>query len=236
MSAISGIADFLFAPKANCVGCGSPLGCEDDWLCADCRAKLNPLYLNEQARVSLCSACGEVLRGGYCEACRKTERRPLTACAAYSYREPANSMVRAFKFGGAYRMDRWMGKEMLKAMEKARIRDFTIIVPVPMHPIRRILRGFNSSERLARVLASETGVPMANALKRLRNTPQQSRLSAEERRSNLRNAFAAVRPLEGERILLTDDVRTTGTTARECARTLLAAGAKSVCVVTFASA
>lgn len=236
MSLISGIVEFLFSPKANCPGCGSALGCENDWLCPDCYAKLEPLYLTEQARVYLCSACGEVLSGSYCSSCGRTENRPLVSCAAYAYREPIIGMVRAFKFGGVYRMDGWMGQEMLKAMKHARIQDFTLVVPVPMHPIRKILRGFNPAERLARVVAFETGTPTVNALKRLRNTRQQAKLPAEKRRTNLQNAFAAVRAFEGERVLLVDDVRTTGTTVRECANTLFKAGASSVCVVTFASA
>jgi ComF family protein len=113
-----------------------------------------------------------------------------------------------------------------------------VIVPVPLHPRRLVARGYNQSIELARGLGRSAGLPVvADALRRTRNTAPQLSLDRHERRENIRDAFAASPArVHGRRVLLVDDVYTTGATLTECARTLLAAGAAGVDVLVLARA
>lgn len=113
---------------------------------------------------------------------------------------------------------------------------FDALVPVPMHPVRRRLRGYNQSERLARVVGRELGLPVQPQwLLRTRATHPQVGLSGEARTANLHGAFAASEGVVGKMILLIDDVTTTGSTLDECAKTLKAAGTKAVYTLTLAA-
>lgn len=111
------------------------------------------------------------------------------------------------------------------------------MVPVPIHAVRRRERGYNQAEDIAAEVSSQTAVPvLANALGRVRPTLSQTRLGQEERQRNLGGAFACLLPevLAGKRLLLVDDVFTTGATASECARLVLGAGGASVGVLALA--
>jgi ComF family protein len=113
---------------------------------------------------------------------------------------------------------------------------FDAIVPVPLHWRKQWDRGFNQSELLARHIAGTRGAPMVRALRRKRFTDTQAGLASAGRRRNVSGAFA-VKPdfdLQGKRILLIDDVMTTGATASACAAALKRAGAKSVSLLTLA--
>lgn len=113
-----------------------------------------------------------------------------------------------------------------------------VITWVPLARRKRWDRGYNQSRLLARTASAASSAPAVRLLKRVRNTADQNRLTPEERRDNVKDAFAAVNPekIEGKRILLIDDVYTTGATVSECAWILLAGGARSVDVLTLARA
>ena len=113
-----------------------------------------------------------------------------------------------------------------------------LIVPVPLSEKRRAQRGFNQSEMIGRSFAKKTGIPIGpGALMKIRHTAQQVGLNAEERRENLSGAFAAEEVMvKGKRILLLDDVMTTGSTFAECSAVLLKAGAGSVKCLSVATA
>ncbi len=113
-----------------------------------------------------------------------------------------------------------------------------VLVPVPLHLWRRLVRGYNQSAALARGLSLGLGIPCRHWLRRLRHTPRQTAQSAAARRTNVRGAFA-VRPgaaVKGRSVLLVDDVMTTGSTASEAARALRAGGAHRVVVAVLARA
>ena len=113
---------------------------------------------------------------------------------------------------------------------------FDALVPVPMHPIRRRLRGYNQSERLARVVASELALPVQTQwLVRTRATHPQVGLAGDARTANLRGAFAASESVRGQTVLLIDDVTTTGSTLQESAAALATVGAKAVYALTLAA-
>ena len=124
-----------------------------------------------------------------------------------------------------------------KAMPALRGEDWDFIVPVPLYPVKHREREFNQAERLARRLSMTVGIPLKmKLLCRVRPTATQTQLTRQQRAANMRNAFAA-RPgakLDGKRIVLVDDVFTTGATTSACAQVLKAVGAGDVCVWTIA--
>jgi ComF family protein len=115
--------------------------------------------------------------------------------------------------------------------------DFDLVVPIPLHPKRRRTRGYNQSEMLARLLARRTGIPFGNSvLIRKRSTLPQVGLTDTQRRENVRNAFQCINSgqISGRRILLIDDVMTTGATASSASAALMKGGALRVSVLTLA--
>jgi ComF family protein len=112
-----------------------------------------------------------------------------------------------------------------------------LVVPVPLHGAKRRERGFNQAERLAEAFQAFSGLPVnKNALERVKSTQTQTRLSQAERRENVREAFRAAPncKIKGRKIILIDDVMTTGATTNACARALVRRGAAEVCVWTVA--
>jgi len=111
-------------------------------------------------------------------------------------------------------------------------RHFDCMVPVPLHRSRLRQRGFNQSALLCERMGQTSGLKTIDALERLRNTKRQSSLPHEKRQANVKGSFRVVLPVKDLSILLVDDVRTTGHTARACAKALAEAGAKDVCLLT----
>ncbi|HXA65093.1 MAG TPA: ComF family protein, partial [Bryobacteraceae bacterium] len=117
-----------------------------------------------------------------------------------------------------------------------RDQEFDVIVPMPLHWRKRWQRGFNQSALLASEIGRRTNIPLRNVLRRIRPTATQAGLTNAKRRQNVSGAFhSRPRPsLHGQRVLLVDDVMTTGATAASCARALKMAGAKRVTLLTLA--
>lgn len=103
-----------------------------------------------------------------------------------------------------------------------------MIVPVPLHKKRFCERGFNQAEKIACLLSSQTGIPLAGSVRRTRETIQQATLAKDDRENNVRDAFIADSDVAGKTMLLVDDVFTTGSTMQECAKALKRAGAREV--------
>ena len=116
--------------------------------------------------------------------------------------------------------------------------DFDCITWAPVSSLRKLRRGYDQSELIASTVAKELGLPVKRLLKKRRNTRAQSTLTKEQRRANVLGAYVCVNKdaVCGKRVLLIDDVFTTGATAQECAKVLLTAGAKSVACAAVASA
>jgi ComF family protein len=124
-----------------------------------------------------------------------------------------------------------------QASASLREEGWDMIVPVPLHPLKQSEREFNQAERLGRRLSAATGLPLnSRVLRRVEFTRTQTKLSRAERAANVRKAFALKNgePIRGRKIVLVDDVFTTGATTSACARLLLRAGASAVCVWTVA--
>jgi ComF family protein len=142
-------------------------------------------------------------------------------------------IVHALKYGGRRSIARRLGRLMRERCYDV-LESCDVVVPVPLHPLRRLSRGFNQADDLARCLS----IRVSPALRRTRNTGSQADLPAASRHANVRGAFAVTRPSEirGRCIVLVDDVSTTGATLESCARTLLEGGAQEVRAIIAARA
>ena len=230
--------EVIFPPL--CHVCRSPVtdGAEIH-LCASCRDQLVPIGS------PLCTVCGEpfATEGGIDHRCGTclTSRRPFDAARApLVLAGPAQELIHRFKYGGKVHLRRPLA--LLTARELAPLaREWGVelLVPVPLHARRLRERGFNQAVLLGESLGRAWRLPLARrALRRVRWTEPQAGLSAAERAENIRGAFAVAEParVAGRRVLLVDDVYTTGSTVTECARELKRAGATAVFVVTVARA
>jgi len=226
----------IFLPY-GCPGCDRP---GERLLCGDCESKI--------ARIGepYCRLCGRPLPPGVtqtddCRECRDGAVEFDRCRSALLYRPPVEEMVRRFKFRRNFTMGARLRDD---ACERARRDpDFfpgfeaaDALVPVPLHPFRRLRRGFNQSEFFADGFREVWGKPVYYCLARVRNTAPQSRLPPAERAKNVRGAFVVKKSavVEGKRLVLIDDVMTTGATVNECAKALKKAGAAEVFVLTVA--
>ena len=195
---------------------------EAEFFCTSCRTPfLNSFPLDSEGRCALC-------------------RSGLRAFdAAYSfgaYGGTLRELIHLLKYEGIQPLALPLGRLLLRSFPRDEALDF--IVPVPLHWRRRWKRGFNQSELLAGVLAGATGITVRRPLGRTHATATQAGLSNSERRRNVARAFHCRRPemVSGKRILLVDDVMTTGSTATACATALKRAGAARVVLLTVARA
>ncbi len=237
MSAVAALLDpflsLLYPPR--CLVCRA-LG--ESSLCAACLASIIPVA------VPHCPTCGQTVPADTngCHHCRL--RRPAYDCARALgvYEGVLRAAVHQFKYRDRPQLAHPLGLR-LATFARASAPDLNglrldALLPVPMHLVRRRLRGYNQSERLARVVGAELGLPLlTNALVRIRATRPQVGLSAEARRTNLAGAFAVRQPeaVLGKTLLLIDDVVTTGSSLYECTIALKAYGAQAVYALTLAA-
>ena len=190
----------------------------------------------------LCERCGSSRCGAApCRACRDNSLRHIDwARSVYPFVGPLREAIHRFKYNHERARADHLGALLLPLLAAVPGADSPVaplLVPVPLSATRRRERGYNQAESLARTLASARGWPVATALVRVRATPPQVGLDPAARRANVRGAFAwRGEPLAGSRVLLVDDVLTTGATASECAAVLKAAGAGWVGLLTIARA
>jgi ComF family protein len=167
-----------------------------------------------------------------CPRCRRTRRALDHARAIGSYDAALRAIIHALKYEGRRSLARPLGRLMRERGPDMMI-GASCVVPVPLHPSRKRLRGFNQAEDLAR----EMPIPIVPALRRVRATATQTELPAAQRHRNVRDAFAvtgAAAALSGATVVLIDDVSTTGATLDACARVLKEAGIAEVRALTAA--
>jgi len=187
-----------------------------------------------------CRTCGLELARTV-EACGECLRRPPPfdrSLAGFAYRAPVASLVQRFKFDGDLAAGRMLARLLADRLAGAGAARPDLMVPVPLNWRRHWRRGFNQAELLCRDLSRHFGgLPWADALQRSRPTVTQSELPAERRAGNVSGAFKLARLPRGVRhAVLVDDVMTTGSTLRECARVLKRAGVARVDVWVVARA
>jgi len=230
------LADVLFPPR--CQSCGRTA---DDLtvglFCPACAGEIR--YITPP----VCPACGAPGPTGQAadQLCGDCHREPKPFAVARSVAVYAGGLLRAihdFKYRRQPGLGRGLGR-LITDNNYAGIdpEGFDVVIPVPLHVRRLRERGFNQSLLLARTVATACGIPVDFlSLRRVRDTPPQTLMGRKERQANIRGAFAVARRdrLRDRKVLLIDDVYTTGSTLAECARALLDGGAARVGVLTLA--
>ena len=195
-----------------------------------------------------CEICGERLSANHsasanqiCPACQESRPRFIKAVAYGAYDGGLRDLIHLLKYEQVAPAASVLGQMLAEAIQKLDpIADSILLVPVPLHLSKRRQRGFNQAELIARAAFKITGLPTAklatDVLERTRPTVSQIGLTRPQRVENMRGAFRVrhLNKVAGRAVLLIDDVLTTGTTASECARILLKAGAEKVWIATVA--
>lgn len=196
----------LFPPK--CVFCRRLLGKDETDLCAHCR-KNAPVFTKGKFKLSFIA--------------RWT--------AVWYYEDTARQSILRYKFGSRRSYAPFYGRQLAMKLQTAGMDTFDVLTYIPISRLRKWKRRFDQMELVAACVGRELGVPVTCALRKVRhNKPQSTLKSAAQRRANALNAYRVIDPeaIRGKRVLLLDDILTTGATASECARTLLTAGANEV--------
>ena len=232
------LLDIIFPPRCHCCKSIVP-GSHPIHLCSNCLDSMKPVAS------PFCPICGVPFftEGGIDHACSSCLLHPppfAAARAPFVYDGPVKNMIHHFKYERKLALRRPLA--LLVADRLATFAAETapdVIISVPLHPKRLRYRGYNQAVLLGETIARQWRVPLSRGnLRRIRWTEPQIELPAAERLRNVRGAFALAEPslIEGKKVLLVDDVYTTGATVMECSRTLTGAGASAVFVVTVARA
>lgn len=174
---------------------------------------------------------------GRCASCELRRNRPIASVLpGAAYDSVVRSLVLRAKSGGRREILSALGDRLAAGIAaRAFARDCDAIVPVPSHPWTALRRGFNPADEIARSIARRVGLPVLSRLRRRLVRPASAKsLDARGRRLALRDAFRLAGSVEGRRIVLVDDVMTTGATAEACARTLLEGGAREIRLAVWA--
>jgi ComF family protein len=204
---------------AFCVQCNAAGG----WLCEICAEQI--FFVKAQ----VCYRCGKLSeQGKTCQRCRRYTHLSGVLVATHYESGPVRELVHRLKYEALTDLAKILSRILLQAVE-GKAWDGWTVVPVPLHPGRLTKRGFNQADLLGRRLAGYLRMPYRSQwLRRIRATEAQVELSGMHRRINVYKAFLAKQDLRGMKILLVDDVMTTGATLEDAARALKDAGAKMV--------
>ncbi|MFH1369538.1 MAG: ComF family protein [Elusimicrobiota bacterium] len=231
---MSRLVHFIF--PVTCCGCGADLPAGDIYrVCGSCLQKIKFI------EGLICKKCGIPLPdgGAHCWRCRKNTRRHFEFIrSSVEYTGLAKELLLKFKFHGRYFLNRFLGRLLILELEKyPGLAGVDFIIPVPLHWAKKLLRGYNQSELLAKTAAGYMGKPVEERwLKRVKFTKPQFSLKRDERIKNLSNCFKVKRGagVKGSTILIIDDICTTSTTIEQCAAALKKKGAKKVYALTVA--
>lgn len=210
---------------------------ENGFVCLRCRQKVRFI------RPPFCERCGlpfngEITTPFECSNCREMELHFSSARSAVVAKTVALEIIHRYKYSRQRWFEPFLANLFLReALPVLRGQSWDFITPVPLHPVKHREREFNQAERLANHLSAAANIPLQTKwLRRVLPTMTQTRLTKQQRAKNMENAFAvrADARLDGEKVILVDDVFTTGATTSACAKVLLAAGAGDVCVWTVA--
>jgi ComF family protein len=231
----SALIDLLY-PRA-CGGCGRSVDGVSGHFCWDCRTRV------ELVRRPYCSLCGDPFEGMIdhdvvCDTCDAARPHFALARSGVRFRGPLREAMHAFKYARAAYLASDLAPFLVAAAESwGRSVVVDAVTAVPLYPLRERERSYNQALLLAAHLAAAWDLPLLHdALRRVRPTATQTALKAADRALNVRGAFAVACPerVAGRRLVLVDDIMTTGATVNECARVLREGGAVSVHVATVA--
>jgi competence protein ComFC len=215
-------ATFDFILPQACILCDEEI--ERGMICDNCLEYL-PLV-----NPPLCSICGRPSKKGTrCASC--DSESPVDHGRAWMlFIPPSDKVIHHFKYRRKARLAQLLGRAMAGMIKADHLlSQADVIVPIPLFWWKKLRRGYNQSDILAKIISSETDIGQQALLKRIKNTRTQTRLTDEARRKNVLNAFAVYDgDISNKKVLLIDDVLTTGATMKECARILKEHGAAAV--------
>lgn len=231
------VADLLL--PGHCAACGEDRD-STEGLCNRCNLDLLKLVT-----LPYCPRCGSTLGANIpryedgCPQCPNPLPRFSRVVRIGPYAQPLRAAIRDLKYLRQDLLRQRTGRLLAQAVRVECVDEgFDVALPIPAHWLRRLARGRDHSHQLAEVVAKPLGILIGDELVRVRHTPPQTRLSRTRRIENVRGAFglASKTSLAGARVLLIDDVTTTGATANEAAKVLLAGGALRVTLAVAAKA
>jgi len=224
------IMDFVYPP--HCLVCGRYLSEKEKDLCEGCWNSLGMIpfpfcpncksfFSDEKNRCLFCS----------------TDSNLLYVRSLGIFDDFYKVLIHKFKYKGKVSLGKKLSKKLGEEIKKdKRFSSFDFLIPVPLHPARKRERGYNQSEVMGEVISKELDISfLKNVLKRIKNTKDQTKLNDEQRRKNVKDAFKVSFPemIKDKKIILVDDVITTGATLDECAKVLKDNGAKKIVGVTL---
>ena len=228
-NSLTAFRDFIYPPL--CLSCNFRLSADEDRVCRRCWDSLvrvdraHPTWVEIAGRFEGCGLIGD-----------------MVSCYLLEEGGTLESLIHQLKYGGMKSLGRRLGAEIgRRIMENGAIRRSDILIPVPLHRMKRRERGFNQSDYLARGIAGVTGIPVnISLLVRTKPTATQTRLSIAARHDNVAGAFSVGRGSDavvcGKTIILVDDVITTGSTINACAEQLIGRGVERVFAASVALA
>lgn len=236
---LKNILNLLLPPR--CKLCGAIVE-DDDTLCSDCYNKFD--FITQP----YCSHCGHPFDDVYqigknssrmlCATCAKDKKPWFRLCrSAYKYQEESKNLILSFKFHDCTDDAKILAKWMFRAGDDIWNKGVDVIVPVPLHYSRLVKRKYNQAAMLAVELSKLTGIPVdLTHLIRHRKTRPQVEFSGHVRVKNVKGAFSikSIKAFQGKRVLLVDDVLTTSSTLKECAKAIAKAKPKSIDLLTAA--
>ncbi len=227
------VLDFVYPPY--CCLCGSRLQEGERVVCEDCWEKVKPL------QGPFCPKCGYPIKPDV-EGCLMCQQRGWSfhrVGVLSNFQSPVQQLVHLLKYKGKRSVGTRLGAMLSQVLQdRPQWQGADLIIPVPLHKSRLRERGYNQSLLVAKALSEKLQKPLRpELLMRKRNTRSQTKLDVAQRVENVSGAFQVNHPEEiwGRRIILVDDVITTGATADACSRSLLDAGAKEVLVAAVAT-
>lgn len=218
---------YLFYPTL-CAGCQTMLYGEEKGLCSTCRMQLPHINTDEEQSVLLTKFGGRVMVDY------------IHAYAYFTKKSIMQRLIHQMKYRGkrdlGLQLGKWCGQELAESKEKPMQAD--MLVPVPIHSLRRQQRGYNQSEWIAEGLSLSMGiVSRPDVMERTQFISSQTRKNRIERWANVANVFKVTKPLavQGRHVIIVDDVLTTGATLEACIAELRKAGAATVGIITIAA-
>lgn len=228
------LCDLVYPPYPKCPACGQEYQPLEINLCTDCITRIN--FIEED----YCSKCGKMVGVSteLCFDCREYERSFTTARAVGVYEKGLKDYIKLFKYQKQRQLAEPLAELMAIYVERFyQLSEIDYITYIPVHQSRLRERGFNQAYLLAKRIADSLHLGIAKLLKRKRATVKQSKLGNLARRKNLRGEFKLLNQAKiiNSKLLVVDDIYTTGTTVNEASNILLSAGAAQVKIITLAT-
>lgn len=229
---LSEIIEIILPERNTCAICDY----KDEYIglthiCISCNSELYNL------EGMLCSKCSKPLNTDIelCNECIYKEKAFDRAIAPLKYDGKTKELIQDFKYNNKSYLYKMFGYKMVNKLKKEKLIDFDAIIPVPIHKSKMLTRGYNQSELLAKFISFKIDVPMIKLIKRHKDTKPQSDLSVQNRWTNIYGAFKLIDMPSGiNKVLLVDDIYTTGATLNECSLLLKENGIKKVTCITIA--